>query len=501
MKADRKMHIGSRKQLFIDERFIESQTDISLCMNPPVQHPDPVLVPDRPWEDMGIGAYNTVWREADGRFRIWYDALMISGLPQEGARRLGYAESEDGLNWEKPELGLLSFRGSKANNLVAPQLERQSMQGACVFRDERAAAAERYKLWSKFQPTDDERAAGVASGLWAMHSEDGIHWQVYPDQPNPPATMCDTQNMFFWDDRLELYVGYTRVRETQRLDEAAEAGDRGRYRCVGRITSPDFRNWSDLEIAFEADAEDLAIPVPFQRDDPRPNIDFYTSCAMKYYEAQDVYLMFPSAYYHWGDNDFPATMDVQMLTSRDGIDWQRAGDRKAFLQQGFDGSATSAMLFANPWLIPVDHELWFYYVGTARHHGKLGADEDERAVSRKSGIFRASLRKDGFISADAGYGGGEFTTPALQFEGGQLELNCDGGAGGWLKVEIQDAEGRVVAGYGLDEADAVLGNGIDKTVTWKGKSDVGQLAGEEVHLRLVMRDMKLYSFQFCEGEK
>ena len=48
-------------------------------MNPPVQHPDPVLVPDRPWESNGIGAYNTALLE-DGRFRLWYDAGVKGGL-------------------------------------------------------------------------------------------------------------------------------------------------------------------------------------------------------------------------------------------------------------------------------------------------------------------------------------------------------------------------------------------------------------------------------------
>ena len=70
-------------------------------------------------------------------------------------------------------LDLVEFRGSRANNIVAPLVEQQSMQGATVLRDERAAAEERYKLWTKFQPTDEERAQGVEPGLWAMHSADG----------------------------------------------------------------------------------------------------------------------------------------------------------------------------------------------------------------------------------------------------------------------------------------------------------------------------------------
>ena len=491
--------IGSRKQLFIDDRFMESQLGITLSMNTPVQHPETVLGPDRPWEDQGIGAYNTVWREDDGRFRMWYDAGMKGGLPAEGARRLCYAESEDGIHWHKPDIGLISFRGSRQNNIVAPHHEQQSMQGATVFRDEGAPAAERYRLWTKFRPNDEEMAGGAEQGLWAMHSADGIRWHVYPGQPNPPDTMCDTQNILFWDDRLELYVGYTRVKKTQLAEEAAKAGIEGRYRSIGRITSPDFKDWTQLEITFEADTEDLEIPVPYQRDDPRPNIDIYTSCAMKYGEAEDVYLMFPSMFYHWGENEYPATLDTQLSTSRDGIKWRRQGGRQPFLRLGFDDSATSAMIYANPWLIPMGDELWLYYSGSARFHREM-PESEQRALGKRGGIFRASLRRDGFVSADAGYGGGELQTPLISFAGDRLEVNCDGGAGGWLQVELRDADGRAIDGYSLADADTVRGNGLAKTVTWRdGSGDVGALAGQPLRMRLVMRAMKLYAFQFCES--
>jgi len=381
-------------------------------------------------------------------------------------------------------------------------LERQSLQGATVFRDDRAPDSERYKLWTKYRPTDDEANAGALPGLWAMRSPDGIHWEPYPDQPNPRNAMCDVQNMLFWDDRLQLYVGYIRVRDTQVVDEAAEAGGMGSYRCVGRITSPDFREWSPLEIVFEADAQDLGIPVPSQRDDPRPNIDFYTNCAMKYPWAQDVYLMLPSAYYHWGDNDWPATMDIQLMTSRDGVRWDRSGDRKPFLRRGLDGNHTSGIptgcLYANPWLIPAGDELWLYYSGLNRLHGGIGRveSEDEQGLGEYSGIFRASLRRDGFISADAAYAGGELVTPEVRHSGRTLTLNCDAGAGGWLKVELLDHEGHSLPGFELETADAVLGNGVCKTVTWQGRSDVSAVAGRPLRLRFLMRDVKLYSFQF-----
>ena len=490
-------NVGTRRQLFVDERFIERSEGVRLRMNPPVQHPDPVLAPDRPWESFGIGAYNTAMLEPDGRFRLWYDACVLGGGPAEGARRLGYAESEDGLTWTKPDLGLIEFQGSKANNIVAPLLERQSMQGATVLRDEAAPEDERYKLWTKYRPTDDEMAAGFKPGLWAMHSPDGLRWRYYEGQPDHRGA-CDTQNMLFVDDRLDRYVGYTRVSATQHRDEAADAVGQP-YRSVGRVTSTDFRNWTPLEIVFEADGADIGMPLPGENESGRPCVDIYTSCAMKYPWAEDVYLMLPAVYYHWGRKQFPGTLDVQLLTSRDGICWGRAGDREPFLRQGFDGSSTSGMIYANPWLIPVGEELWLYYSGTVRLHRNPRPGEDREALARLGGIFRASLRRDGFVSADAGYGGGTFTTPLLTFEGDRLEVNCDGSAGGWLQVEVLGEEGRPLPGLSLAEADTVRGNSLHKAVTWGG-GDLAPHAGTPVRLRFVMRGMKLYAFQFRDGD-
>ena len=492
------MKIGKSKQLFIDKKFMEKSEGIDLSMNLPVQHPDPVVIEDRPWEGKGVSDYNTVFQEKDGSYRMWYGAAMYVGLPQEGAIRLCYAESNDGIHWEKPSLGLVTFQGSKDNNIVAPKLEKQSMQGACVFRDEKAPDEERYKLWSKFRPTDEEMKNGALQGLWAMHSPDGIHWTEYPDQPNPKGQKCDTQNMFFFDDRINQYVGYTRVAETQGLDEAAEAEGKARYRSMGRITSPDFRTWSETRIVLEADETELSMPVPYERETNMPPMDFYTSCAMKYPDAQDVYLMFPSPFYHWGregrtdpgGDHFPAKLDIQLLTSRDGIAWKRQGNRRPFLSTGMDGSGTSGMLFANPWLIDAGNELWLYYWGTDNLHlaDSLG--------NHSTGIYRCSIRKDGFVSADAGYSGGELTTPVVEFEGKSLELNFDGGAGGWLKAEILDGDGKRIEGFALDDADVVAGNALRKPVGWNGSGDVSRLSGKPVKLRFVMRDARLYAMQF-----
>jgi len=417
---------------------------------------------------------------------------MKSGLPQEGAVRLCYAESEDGITWHKPDLGLVSFQSSTKNNIVAPLDERQSMQGATVYIDKRAPEEARYRLWSKFQPRDDEIKSGVRPGLWAMHSPDGLRWTYDKNQPNPPDQMCDTQNVFFWDDRIESYVGYTRVHETQRRDEAAEMQFGKRYRSVGRITSPDFKTWSQPTlIVLEGDTRDLSAPLPPDSVD-RPQMDFYTNAVYKHPEADDAYFMMPAAYHHWEADDLPATMDVQLLTSRDGIIWNRMGNREPFIRRGLDNGPSGGMVMANVWPVHTKTETWIYYAGRGNKHNATERD------GSNTGLFLATLRRDGFVSADTDLSGGEFVTPPLSFDGNTLELNVDCGAGGWLLVELQDAEGRAIEGYTLKTCETITANAITKRVSWK---DTGHRINNQspLRLRVVMRATKLYSFQFVEA--
>ena len=67
--------------------------------------------------------------------------------------------------------------------------------------------------------------------------------------------------------------------------------------------------------------------------------------------------------------------------------------------------------------LPKGDELWLYYAGTPRAHGARPEGTSEADFARRTGVFRASLRRDGFLSADAGSAGGEFTTPLLTFAG------------------------------------------------------------------------------------
>ena len=121
------------------------------------------------------------------------------------------------------------------------------------------------------------------------------------------------------------------------------------------------------------------------------------------------------------------------------------------------------------------------------------------APTGPSAISRVVLRRDGFVSVRAGFGGGGFRTPPLTFSGEQLLLNVDTGAAGNVRVELQDEAGAPLSGYSLADCDVVhTANEISRAVRWKGKSELAPLQGRVVRLRFEFRDADLFAFQFAE---
>src|SRR5262249_19072509 len=150
--------------------------------------------------------------------------------------------------------------------------------------------------------------------------------------------------------------------------------------------------------------------------------------------------------------------------------------------QGIDGEWDSGMLYPGLGLSRHKDELSLYHTAYDHLHG-TGKPEVLGGV-----ITQAIYRLDGFMSADAEYEGGEFTTPALVFEGDRLEINFDGSAGGRVCVEVRDAEGKPIPGFTEKDADSIRGNSVARTVTWGRKSDLSSLKGVPIRLRFVMAD-------------
>ncbi|MBN1341973.1 MAG: hypothetical protein JXQ73_04795 [Phycisphaerae bacterium] len=465
--------VGSRKQLFVDETLIESSQGVRLTMNPPHVDPTCLVKADLPWEsapNAGICFYSSVIKDGD-RIRLWYD--VYSSEPK--SRRVAYAESKDGIHFTKPVLGLHEVDGSKENNVVLPG----EIGGCAVWIDPKAPASQRYKTQAKTYP----------SGKMQMHaSPDGLTWTLIAE---PDIGHKDTQTIVLWDETISRYVMYTR--RWFRNKESQNAS----YRTVRRLESDDLKTWTGESIVMKADDADLAT---HKTPTGQPPVDYYGATVFKYPDGGGVYVMLAQAFWHWMPRDplprlGPNAFDVRLAVSRDGKAFKRLGGRAPFLRLGPAGSFYSRMIWALPDPIRMGDELWIYFAGSNIDHADV---RDPAASGRLSGIGRAVMRLDGFVSTDAGYEGGQLVTPPLRFAGKRLELNVDTSAGGCVKVELLDASGKPIEGFREADCVPVCGNSVRMPVTWRGGGDVDKLAGKTIQLRLVMKDCKLYAFQFAE---
>ena len=460
------LQVGTAKQVFIDGRFIANSENVKLVVNKPRITGEKLIVPDKPWEDFYIGSYISVIQE-DDRINMWYRTTDKRGL--NDLNGIAYAYSIDGgATWIKPNLDIIEYEGSTNNNLVLT-----GIHGSTVFRNRPdAPVSEKYCMFvGQSKGTKPKEYPNKA-----FYSADGLHWQATGKVPFLDVSglskyhyfHLDSQNVTFWDSRLEKYVMMLRIND-------------GSTRTVGRTQSDIFGDFPTPEIVLRPDKDDLS------------NMDFYTSATIQYPWAADAYYMFPATYYITSMQKNDGSIDIQFAASRNGINWLRP-DRRPIIRLGFDGQWRDGVQYAGYGISRYNDELSLYYTGTDVTHGAYF----ERGY--KGGIItRAIYRLDGFMSVDASYTGGEFITPTLVFGGDRLEINFDGSAGGWARVEIQDENSKPIPGFTEKDSDNISGNSVRKPVSWAGKSSVSSLKGKQVKLRFVMRNAKLYAFQFPKG--
>ncbi len=482
------LDVGNHKQLFIDNRFFSQQYGIKLTTNPPIKK-EMVLTHEKPWEERYLALYSTII-EDNGIYKLWYDAFPMDG--SDGlASSTCYATSTDGIHWKRENVNLFNWRGHQENNIVMPGC------GGGVIIDPKAPPQERYKatcqgfensLWSETQGVHWDLTGG---GIYLFTSPDGIHWKRAEKMASP--MFHDSQNFLLYDDSTDKYIFYPRTHERGRTLGSLVLEDPMKlpfpFRQPPASKKPNQWgqylgiNFGSYDIAMACDAMDP------------PDTDVQICPIVKYQWAQDVFLGLFVPYRHYPENikgkfinDGP--QDVQLAVSRDGLNWNRP-DRKPYIPLGVVGEWDGGCIWPSLGMIRRGNEIWQYYSGTSSTHG---AEE----VTKLGGLCRLVQRLDGFVSADADYTGGEFTTPLLKFAGNQLTLNVDCSAMGSVWVEILDEHNRPIPGYTFKESIAVERNQIAAPVRWSSHDDVGALKDQPIRLRVKLRACKLYAFQFAD---
>lgn len=494
--AQQPLSIGSRRELFVDDYLIESMGgQASLQLHRP-QIQEIVMTHDAPWEGSGSG-YHSIFQDGD-LYRMYYKAWQLTVTPGKvdtGEHPLWccYAESKDGIHWQKPALGLHEFRGSKANNIVIPHgmMGKVKPDGGhpAVFKDDNPAASAdaRYKAIVR---------SNSPKGLLALKSRDGLHWSPMVDHPVITDGAFDSQNLAFWDAHSGLYRAYWRYFTGGVTDEKNWKPEGNR--AIRTATSKDFVHWEHQQ--------DLRYPGS-------PDEQLYTNQVKPYHRAPHVLLGFPTRYVErgWSESmrQLPerelrewrakasqrygtAITEGLFMASRDGITFKRWNE--AFLPPGIEREGT--------WNYGHQYIAW-HLVETKP---SLEGAPDELSLyatesywsGRSSALRRYTLRLDGFVSLHAPMAGGELITRPFTFTGKRLEINFASSAAGGVQVEILDAAGRPLPGFTLADADPQFGDSVKRTMTWRDSSDVHSLEGKPVRLRFVLRDADLYSFIFTD---
>ena len=496
-EAPRAIDIGSRRELFVDDSLV-ARLGGSATLR--LHHPEPqeiALLHDEPWEGSGSG-YHSVFQDGD-RYRMYYKSWQLTVTPDKlntGEHPLYccYAESDDGIRWRKPSLGLFEFQGSKENNIVMAGgkegLVNVDPGHPAVFKDDNPAApaSARYKAIV--------RSSGP-HGLLALQSPDGIHWSLMSDAPVITDGAFDSQNLAFWDAARGEYRAYWRIFTggTTNKQNWKPAG----VRAIRTATSRDFLHWSKPADVAYVDS---------------PEEELYTNQVKPYHRAPHILIGFPTRYLDRGwSPSMKALPELEhrqwrarangrygtaiteglFMAGRDGVTFKRWNE--AFLRPGVERSGT--------WNYGQQYIGWHLVETRSAPEGapnelSLYATESYW-TGKSSALRRYTLRMDGFVSVNAPMKGGELVTKPVRFQGNALQLNFSSSAAGDVCVEIQDAQGKPIPGYSLDDCLPLFGDSPDRRVEWKSGTDVSALAGQVVRLRFVLRDADLFAFQFSEA--
>ena len=505
------LNVGLAKQVFVDDLVIESAENVCRTWHQPVRVGEsPVLHKDQPWEHIAYFSCNT-WQvirdPRDGLFKCWYtDWDKPEVRPDDSAMGMSvfhilYAESEDGIHWRKPTLGILRVAGQDTN-VVIPNAYNLGL----VLDPHEEDESRRFKgLYTQYAPGEEGATMAAAT------SGDGIHWTTTEQRPTLG------RQGFRLDDVVILHYdpfGRLFVMNTRHYDMYAVARNL-KNPTVGQWCPPyyplDWRRVNKRRI-WQSESSDLIHwTEPYPALTPEDGLDgldecFYGLCQLP---VGNVTLGFLNIYDY-----VPNTMCVRSVYSRNGKTWEHLNKRQPFLSPRGEGTWDAYMVTIPSKPVEVGDELYVFHGGSRNHHDwwitgareGLTAPEATDMSQVEYALGLAKLRLDGFVSLDAGPARrGILVTRPLISGGTELVVNARCKEGGSIAAEIVDVHDEVFPGFSREECDAFSGDSVRHTVSWQGRTELpavptGRAAYPDPEMlrfrkiRFYMENAELYSF-------
>ena len=305
-------------------------------------------------------------------------------------------------------------------------------------------------------------------------SPDGVRWSAARGNPIV-SKIGDTHGFLGWDERIGKYVAYWRLG--------------GLDRNYGYAVSSDFEKWEPFRRLRTVDVHDTLGTCVYQ---------------MLVFKIADLYAcVAPVLHVDRGLKDLAQkdpvgqeqTVDMQLLISPDGIEWQRPFDRQPFLPLGDCESWDDTQIYpAAP--VTVGDEVRIYYNGCNLRHNPEELKLCGKQVGgrwRGSCLGLATLKRDRWAAAVPGPGKGELHTRSFVFRGTQIGLNAEVGSGR-IEAELTDPAGQALEGFRRDQSQLGAQAGLILPLSWK-TGDLHALRGKDVCLRVFLTRAKLFAIE------
>jgi len=435
--------------------------------------------------------HGTVLFDGD-RFRMWYGAAHR----QPGGywwtwMGTGYAESRDGLHWEKPRLNV----SEPGKHLDANQLP---LPWPCaVFKDIHDANPEqRYKV-VQFDRHQLQLMAALAGhydmdgptcpgGLY--QSPDGVHWAYQPISvtfPDGKPWELVVQSFFIDQNepdpqrRWKIY-GYATLVARRRAGCFAYSAD-------GKVWTAYPRN----PILDPTVSESPMAPAG-------PESQIHDTVVFPYH---GYYL---ALFHAQHDARF---LDVELAASRDGEHFTHIKHGHKVIPLGPAGSWDSQQILQTP-AVAAQDKLWLFYGGLSLPPELLAKGiTNNEMLAGAAGV--STLRLDGFthLALKPEKSAGSMTTVPFEVPDGhplRLLINATCAADARIAVEILDAaSSEPLPGFSRKDCQACQEDNIRAAVRWTG-GDVLRLAhGKPIVIRFWFSGStspKLFGFTFVAAE-
>ena len=441
----------------VDDRVIEDRWQLRRFVVPLRRHAgNPIMEREFDWESIGPMPQTVLRDPDDGLLKMWYTVWdeynYDNNLPF--SYNVCYAESTDGIQWQRPALNVFDHRGSTENNCV--RLGRFKSQNIDI-----ELAPESFRNRGKYIAIHNDKG-----GLFLTSSDDGKSFN-YSWPANVVPYHSDTHNNFVYDEVRDRWLMFLRPQAFAgagvKYDPPRNGEPKVGRRRVSVRESKDLQHWSSTHTVL----------VP-EENDP----DYFYG--MTVFRRGDLFVGMLQRY-----SSETHQIVIELAWSGDGLTWHRLPIREdaVLLDVGLVGSWDAGMVTMVDRPVTMDDELWLYYGGHDKTH---------QYTDSISAVGLATTGRDRLFAVEGLGDDARLLTRPLQVTG-DLKLNAK--VIGELRVSVHAVDDRVLPGWTAEDCVPFSGDALDAEVKW-GEKGLSDLTGQMVRLRFHFDNAILYTFDF-----